>query len=316
MHSCSHGETMSFTCFHPFRSFTEGTSFSDIDSSSLASPALVHIASGNVCGSPSHLAALPGLIDPGSRLSPASDPRVATPHGMEAPWLNPMELSCSNLVRQVLLASRKPSTRATYLAKWKRFSIWSAQHGSSPMLPSLLLILDYLLHLKQQGLSMSSIMVYLAAISAFHQGAESWSVFANPMVSHFLKGLNRLYPQVRQAVLAWDFNLVLSRLTGLPFESLAICSLPIQGGVSGSNNISQEVSELKALTSEPPYTVFYKDKVQLRPHPAFLPKVVSQFHMNQDIFLPVGYPEPHSSSREQRLHSSDVRRVLTSTSRE
>ncbi|KAG6926198.1 hypothetical protein G0U57_012695, partial [Chelydra serpentina] len=66
----------------------------------------------------------------------------------------------------------------------------------------------------------------------------------------------------------------------------------------------RHVSALRALTSEPPYTV------QLRPHPAFLPKVVSAFHINQDIFLLVFYPKPHASPRERELHSLDVRRAL------
>lgn len=52
------------------------------------------------------------------------------------------------------------------------------------------------------------------------------------------------------------------------------------------------MSELQALTSEPPYTIFHKNKVQLSPHPAFLPKVVSHFHVSQDIFLPVFYLKP------------------------
>ncbi|KAG6927484.1 hypothetical protein G0U57_009760 [Chelydra serpentina] len=72
----------------------------------------------------------------------------------------------------------------------------------------------------------------------------------------------------------------------------------------------RRVSELRALTSEPPYTVFHKDEVQLRPHPAFVLKVVYQFHINLDIFLPVFYPKLHSGSREQRLHSLDVHRAL------
>nr|XP_032630515.1 uncharacterized protein LOC116821425 [Chelonoidis abingdonii] len=66
------------------------------------------------------------------------------------------------------------------------------------------------------------------------------------------------------------------------------------------------VSELRVLTSEPPYTVFHKDKVQLRPHPAFLPKVVSAFHMDQDIC-----PKPHSSNEERHPHTLDVLRALT-----
>uniref|UniRef100_A0A452HZ82 MAGE domain-containing protein n=1 Tax=Gopherus agassizii TaxID=38772 RepID=A0A452HZ82_9SAUR len=73
----------------------------------------------------------------------------------------------------------------------------------------------------------------------------------------------------------------------------------------------RRVLELRALTSDPQYTMFQKDKLQLRPHPAFLPKVVSAFHVNQDIFLLVFYPKPHTSRQEQQLHFLDVRRALT-----
>lgn len=72
----------------------------------------------------------------------------------------------------------------------------------------------------------------------------------------------------------------------------------------------RRVFEIRALTSEPPHTVFFKDKVQLRSPPAFLPKVVSQFHCNQDTFLLVFYLKPHANSQEQRLHSLDVRCAL------
>ncbi|XP_065267485.1 collagen alpha-3(IV) chain-like [Emys orbicularis] len=251
-----------------------------IDSSGMATPALVHITPGNVRGDPAHLTVGPGPDDAGSRPPPASEPRVAPPHSLDAPWLNAMELSCSDQVRQVLLGSRKPSTRATYLVKWKRFPLWSEQHHQSPMLAPVPFILDYLLHLKQ-ALSLSSIRVHLAAISAFHPGADSFSVFVNPMVTRFLKDLDQLYLQTHQVAFL-----------------VAITS-------------ARRVLELRALTSEPPYTVFHKDKVQLRPHPAFLPKVVFHFHMNQDIFLPVFYPKPHSCDRERRLHSWDISRALS-----
>lgn len=73
---------------------------------------------------------------------------------------------------------------------------------------------------------------------------------------------------------------------------------------------ARRVSKLRALTSDPPYTVFFKDKVRLRAHPAFLPKVMSDFHTSQDIFLPVFYPKPHMSGKEQALHTLDMRRAL------
>lgn len=67
---------------------------------------------------------------------------------------------------------------------------------------------------------------------------------------------------------------------------------------------------MRALTSEPPYMIFFKDKVRMHSHLALLPKVVSQFHMSQDIYLLVFFPNPHASTREQALHCLDVRRAL------
>ncbi|XP_034631512.1 uncharacterized protein LOC117879996 [Trachemys scripta elegans] len=163
--------------------------------------------------------------------------------------------------------------------------------------------------LKDQHLAFGSLKVHLAAISAFHPGAAARSVFAHPIVRRFLKGLEKIHPPTKSPMPAWDLNLVLSCLMGPPFEPLATCSLLyLSWKVTFLVAITsaRRVSELRALTCEPPYTIF-----QLRPHPAFLPKVLSRFHVSQDIFLPVFYPKPHAHLHEQRLHSLDVRRTLT-----
>lgn len=94
-------------------------------------------------------------------------------------------------------------------------------------------------------------------------GSQGRSVFSNPMVTRFLKGLGRIYLQVRRPALTWDLNLVLSRLTGPPFEPLATCSLLyLSWKVSFLVAITSArmVSEFKALTSGPPYTVFHKGR--------------------------------------------------------
>lgn len=101
---------------------------------------------------------------------------------------------------------------------------------------------------------------------------------------------------------------------GLPFEPLETCSLLyLSWKVAFLVTITsvRRVSELKSFTSDPPYTIFYKDKVQLWLHPAFLPKVISQFHANQDIFLPVIFSEPQANCWEQMLHSLYIRWALT-----
>lgn len=62
--------------------------------------------------------------------------------------------------------------------------------------------------------------------------------------------------------------------------------------------------------ASPPFPVFYKDKVVLRPDPLFMPKVAPFFRLSQPTTLPVFFPSP-SDSREHALHSLDVRCALS-----
>lgn len=191
--------------------------------------------------------------------------------------------------------------------------MWSAQKGTPPMHASQPLILGYLLHLKHLGLAVSSIKGNLAAISAFHPEKRGHSVFANPMVTRFLKGLDRLYPHVRHPISAWNLNLILSRLMGPPFEPLATCLLLyLSWKVTFLVAITsaRRVSELQALTSDPHTQYFTRIQCNYnRTWLSFL-KVVSHFHTNQEIFLPVFFPKPHANNKECSLHSLDIRRSL------
>lgn len=100
---------------------------------------------------------------------------------------------------------------------------------------------------------------------------------------------------------------------GPPFRTLASSSLLYLSWKVAflvAFTSARRVSEIRVLTSEPSYMVSFKYEVQLCPHPVFFPKVVSQFHSNQAIFLPVFYPKSHANRKEQKLHSLDVRRAL------
>uniref|UniRef100_A0A8C0GQZ1 Transcription initiation factor TFIID subunit 1 n=1 Tax=Chelonoidis abingdonii TaxID=106734 RepID=A0A8C0GQZ1_CHEAB len=80
------------------------------------------------------------------------------------------------VVPDVLLNSKKPSTKIAYLAKWEKFSVWSLACGTHLVETSIQDILEYLLHLQESGLAVCSLKVHLAAISVFHppiQG-KSW----------------------------------------------------------------------------------------------------------------------------------------------
>lgn len=116
-------------------------------------------------------------------------------------------LGLSLQIREVPLNSRKPSTRKSYQAKWKRYNAFLTSR--SILLSSLQHILDFLLDLRSAGLSHSSLRVYLSALSANHPLVDGVTVFSHSVVKHFLQGLRNLYPTVRLPPLIWDLPLVL-----------------------------------------------------------------------------------------------------------
>ncbi|XP_044836585.1 uncharacterized protein LOC123344433 [Mauremys mutica] len=173
-------------------------STSHLDCASVAQATLVHHAAPSLHCQPDSSAASPGPYHPRSRHSPSPRPDSPPPYGMAPVWLDESELRCSAPVQHVLLSSRKPSTRSTYLAKWKRFTCWAQARNADPSKLPVPVVLDYLWSLKEQGLALSSLKVHLVAISAFHPGESGHTVFSHPLTARFRKGLERLYPQVRR----------------------------------------------------------------------------------------------------------------------
>lgn len=78
-----------------------------------------------------------------------------------------------------------------------RFQSWCATNYVKAVSAPLSLILDYILHLKRSGLSVSSICVRLAAIMAFPPSVDSRSLFIHPLIKIFLKGLQNFYSHIR-----------------------------------------------------------------------------------------------------------------------
>ncbi|KAM7174306.1 uncharacterized protein RBU57_000956 [Macrochelys suwanniensis] len=155
----------------------QGQSPPNPDCPGVAQAALVHHSPRALGGHPDHSPVVARPHYSGARQALSPRPAISPSHGVAAAWLIQSELSCSSPVQQVLLGSRKPSTRSTYLAKWKHFSCWCAPRGTAPSQAPVPIILDYLLSLKPQGLAISSLKVHLAAISAFHPGKSGHSLF-------------------------------------------------------------------------------------------------------------------------------------------
>lgn len=67
------------------------------------------------------------------------------------------------------------------------------------------------------------------------------------------------------------------------------------------------VRELLALMADPPFTMFSKENILLQPHPKFLARVSSDFHINQTLHLPVFFPKQHHTTEVAAFHTLDVR---------
>nr|XP_033816328.1 uncharacterized protein LOC117367657 [Geotrypetes seraphini]XP_033816329.1 uncharacterized protein LOC117367657 [Geotrypetes seraphini] len=216
-------------------------------------------------------------------------------------------------VLHILLASRAPATQRSYAAKWARFQRWCSTRLVHPSTSPLAQVLRYLTSLQVCGLSYNSIRLHLVAISVYHDPVDAVSLVRHPVVKCFFKGLLRLHPPLRPPVPVWDLNLVLQALMAPPFEPLSVVPLKFLTWKTlflVAITSARQIGELNALVSYSPYTQFLHDKVLLRTHPKFLPKVVSAFHLNQSIVLPTFHPPPHTSPEAERLHTLDCARAL------
>uniref|UniRef100_A0ABM5GNR7 Core-binding (CB) domain-containing protein n=1 Tax=Pogona vitticeps TaxID=103695 RepID=A0ABM5GNR7_9SAUR len=217
-------------------------------------------------------------------------------------------------IKEILDKSRKPSTKSLYKYKWDNFVRFASSKDLQTSPVSLRTLLVYLRHLFDLGLSVSTLKVYASAIVA-HQpsGSRSAQLFTHPTVKTFFKGLINARPPVRPPIPQWSLTLVLNVLMKHPFEPMSSCGLKflsLKTLFLVAITSARRASELAALRSDPPYLQFYKDKVVLFPDISFLPKVVSDFHLNQPISLPTLFSDP-SSDIERMLHSLDVKRALS-----
>lgn len=130
-----------------------------------------------------------------------------------------------------------------------------------------------------------------------HQRLHSLS---NSTAARFLRGLCNLFLPVQNPVPQQDLNLGHNAQRKPPFELVATCSLHLSLKTSFLIAIisASPMKELGILMADCPYTPFCNDKVALRPHPHFLPKVSLEYYINQEIRLRVFYPKAHVSREE------------------
>ena len=118
--------------------------------------------------------------------------------------------------------ARAASTNVAYDSRWKFFGRWCAEQTPS-LVPSQAPVADVLRFLqdrKDGGLAYSTIKVYLASISAFHQKVDGAPIGQHSLVSAFMKGVKRASATEKPLFPGWELAVVLDGLLKAPFEPL------------------------------------------------------------------------------------------------
>ncbi|XP_041429632.1 uncharacterized protein LOC121397238 [Xenopus laevis] len=245
---------------------------------------------------------------PTTRADSASQPRDAEFDGMAVETLILKKKGFSDNVIRTMIAARKPVSSKTYHRVWRCYRDWCAQQKLSFTIFTVPRLLQFLQTGLDKGLSPGSLKSQVSALSILFQRK-----IANlPDVRTFLQGAIHMAPPYREPIPPWDLNLVLRALQGPPFEPLATIPLTwLTWKVVFLIAISsaRRVSELSALSCQSPFLIFHSDRAVLRTTPSFLPKVISEFHINQDITIPSFCPRP-KSPKEVALHALDPVRAL------
>ena len=121
----------------------------------------------------------------------------------------------SSKATDIILQSWSTGTQkqyAPYIKKWHNFcSKWEVNSCSPPLNT----VLDFLVSLHEQGLSYTTIITAISALSAIILPTDNVNIGSHPIVSRFMKGIFKNNPPVPRYHTTWDDNPVLSYLLSL-----------------------------------------------------------------------------------------------------
>ncbi|XP_067257251.1 uncharacterized protein [Chanodichthys erythropterus] len=206
-------------------------------------------------------------------------------------------------VVETILHSRAPSTRKLYLYKWKVFALWCEQHNLDPVHSSVSDVLRFLQEKFSEGLTPSTLKVYVAAISAHHIPVGGSSLGRDPLVVRFLRGALRLRPVVRTKTPTWDLTIVLQGLAEAPFEPIEEVSdkfLTLKTIFLLAVSSLKRIGDLQALSVAPSCLEFAPGMVKafLHTRPGYVPKVPTR--VPGPIVLEAFCPPPFTNVDQER----------------
>lgn len=98
----------------------------------------------------------------------------------------------------------------------------------------------------------------------------------------------------------WSLSVVLSQLmftlSVQLFATGSVANLPMQVCFLMTTTSTRRVSELAALWVDPLFLQVFSGRVSLKPSIQLLPKVVTRFHLSQEIILLIFFPSLDSEN--------------------
>ena len=129
----------------------------------------------------------------------------------------------SGRAARVLSGVLRESSSRLYQSSWKIFCGWCRGRGVAPVNATVPLVVDFLIHLRQdKGLSVSAVKGYCSALNSV-LGLKGRDLAASREITTLLRSFSRSVNPVELRPPAWDISLVLQSLTGAPYEPLRTC---------------------------------------------------------------------------------------------
>ncbi len=237
----------------------------------------------------------------GSAFSETGHPKAPAPGPVETPrmvpgWDAEVLADLPQEVALTITSARAPSTRRAYTLKWNLFVEWCSSHQEDPRRCSIRAVLSFLQQGLERRLSPSTLKVYVAAISAYHDPVEEKSVGKHNLVVRFLRGARRLNPPRPPSLPSWDLALVLRALITAPFEplqSVELKFLSMKTLLLTALASIKRVGDLQAFSVDDSCLQFgpADSSATLRPRPGYVPKVPTTPFRDQVVNLQALPPE-------------------------
>ena len=212
-----------------------------------------------------------------------------------------------------MLHARRDSTNASYQGYWERFCRYCTERNLDPFEATIMEIVGFVDCCRRaKSWVYSTTKGCVAAITAFRDRIDGYTVFTHPAMHEYLQGAKRLTEGRTTLAETWDPAVVLLALERAPFEPLHLADMKwlswklavlllLTTAARGSEIAHLTVKNLEFSVNDVQATIY--------PDPTFVPKTVSELQSRAPLVLHAFFPVP-GTAEEQRYNLSCPVRAL------